>query len=146
MDTETPATILVKLRTRMNELLRLGIVTPEGFGMYQQTVLQLLQEFDRRKASCFAQAEQLRTQAAAVESQGHAFGVSGSILFAVVNGYIDAEEKRVREDLERQKDRQAGAEPVAPPKKKVRAKKDKEPVEDASAPSPGAVPHAPDEG
>ena len=102
MENESPATILVKLRTRMNDLLRMGIVTPEGFGMYQQTVLQLLQEFDRRKATCFSQAEQLRAQAAASESQGHAFSVCGSILFSIVNGYIDLEEKRIREMKERE--------------------------------------------
>jgi hypothetical protein len=98
---ETQATILVKLRTRMNDLLRMGIVTPDGFGMYQQTVLQLLQEFDRRKATCFTQAEQLKAQAAASEAQGHAFSVCGSVLFSVVNGYIDLEEKRLKEEQER---------------------------------------------
>jgi len=97
METESPATILVKLRSRMNDLLRAGLVTPEGFGMYQQTVLQLLQEFDRRKATCFQQAETLKSQAAASEAQGHAFSVCGSILFSVVNGYMDLEEKRIRE-------------------------------------------------
>jgi len=97
METESPATILVKLRSRMNDLLRAGLVTPEGFGMYQQTVLQLLQEFDRRKATCFQQAETLRAQAAASEAQGHAFSVCGSILFSVVNGYMDLEERRIRE-------------------------------------------------
>ncbi len=101
---ETPATVLVKLRARMNDLLRMGLVTPEGFGMYQQTVLQLLQEFDRRKQTCFQQAEQLRAQAAASESQGHAFSVCGSILFSIVNGYIDLEEKRIREEQERAKE------------------------------------------
>jgi hypothetical protein len=100
-ESESNTTILVKLRTRMNDLLRMGVITPDGFGVYQQTVLQLLQEFDRRKSSCFQQAETLRAQASAVEAQGHAFSVCGSILFSIVNGYCDLEEKRIREMAER---------------------------------------------
>lgn len=124
---ETSATILVKLRSRMNDLLRMGIVTPEGFGMYQQTILQLLQEFDRRKQTCFQQAEQLRAQAAASDSQAHAFSVCGSILFSIVNGYIDLEEKRIREEQERAKEREksipqesASGAKIKPPKKKLK--------------------------
>jgi hypothetical protein len=146
---ETPATVLVKLRARMNDLLRMGVLSPEGSGMYQQTVLQLLQEFDRRKASCLEQAEHLRRQAAAAEAQAAAFGVSGSVLFAVVNGYIDLEEKRIREDQERQERDNPREEPAAEPaaaEKPAKKKKPVKPAADAEAPPPGAVPDAPDEG
>lgn len=145
MENETTSTILVKLRSRMNDLLRMGIVPPEGFGMYQQTVLQLLQEYDRRKQTCLAHAEQLKTQAAAMEAQAHAFIAAGSVLFSVVNGYIDLEERRIREEQERKATEEPREEPkaAAPPKKKRRSKK---PDEGASASPPGAGPDAPDEG
>jgi hypothetical protein len=147
MEDDSSATVLVKLRSRMNDLLRLGILTPEGFGMYQQTILQLLQEFDRRKMTCMSQAEQLRTQAAAVESQGHAFSAAGSVLFAVVNGYIDLEEKRIREMQERAA-AEAPKEPevVKPAKKRGRPKNVSEPVVDAPASTPEVGSDAPDEG
>lgn len=162
IEDESNATVLVKLRMRMNDLLRLGITTPEGFGLYQQTMLQLYHQFERRKQSCFTQAEQLRTQAAAVESQGHAFAACGSIMYSIVHGYIELEEKRIREELER-KERdtpleEAGEESspeeallqvegaaMAPPKKKMgRPKKVLEPAV-VPTPSPGAVTDAPDE-
>lgn len=151
---DTQASILVRLRTRMQELLRLGITTPEGFGMYQQTMLQLLQEFDRRKATCLEQAEHLRRQAAAAEAQAAAFGVSGSVLFAVVNGYLDIQEKTIREEQERDAQRvkdlsETPKEEVPAPKKNKGGRPKKvttEPAGDAAAAPPGADPDVPNEG
>jgi hypothetical protein len=148
---ESPTTVLVKLRTRMNDLLRTGVVTPEGFGMYQQTMLQLLQEFDRRKATCFQQADTLRAQAAASEAQGHAFSVSGSVLFAVVNGYLDIQEKNAREEAERKAQEAPKSEVVAPKKgkggrPKKKAPEASEPAVGAEASTPEAGSNAPDEG
>lgn len=147
---ETQNTILVKLRTRMNDLLRMGILTPDGAGMYQQTVLQLLQEFDRRKATCLEQAEHFRRQAAAADAQAAAFGVCGSVLFSVVNGYINLEEKRIIEEQEA-KARETSTEeptPEAPKKNKGGRPKKKvsDPAGDAPASTSGAGSDAPNEG
>lgn len=150
METDTPMSILIKLRTRLNDMLKSGIATPESFGLYQQTMLQLYQEFDRRRISNLEQAAQLRAQASAIESQAHAFTAATSLLFAVVNGYIELEEKRARETAEREAERLANEpQPEAPKKNKGgRPKKNKsvEPVVDAAASSPGAgSTDAPDE-
>jgi hypothetical protein len=95
-----------------------------------------------------SQAEQLRTQAAAVESQGHAFSAAGSVLFAVVNGYIDLEEKRIREMQERAAAEAPKESEVVKPqaKKRGRPKKVSEPAVDALAPTPEVGSDAPDEG
>lgn len=152
-ETQDNASTIIKLRSRMQELLRLGVLTSEGFGMYQQTVLQLLQEYERRKASCLEQAEHFRRQAAAVEAQAAAFGVSASVLFSVVNGYIDIEERRAREMAERAAEEKASREPEPaeePASSKKRKKKAPEPASEAPAApepaAPGAVSDAPDEG
>ena len=98
------AETLLKLRQRMLDLQKLGMLTPESFGMYQQTVLQIWQEAERRRQTCMAQAENFREQARAAEAQAHAFSAMASIMYAVVNGYIQLEEKRVAEEAERKKE------------------------------------------
>jgi hypothetical protein len=127
MENDNFATVMVNLRTKMNELLSLGIATPEGFGLYQQTIMQLLQEFEKRKQSCFSQAQQLKTQAAAVESQGHAFSACGSVVFNIVSGYIELEQKRIREEQERKAEAAATPEASVEPPKKTWSRKKKVP-------------------
>lgn len=118
MDETNPQNDLLQLRKRLLDLQRSQSLTPEAFGLYQQTILQLHQEADKRKQSCMQQAQTLRAQAAAVESQGHAFSSMASILFSVVNGYILLEEKRAAEEQAREQERKETAEPEplpAPP-------------------------------
>lgn len=147
IENETPTTILVRLRTRLNDLLKLGITTPEGFGLYQQTILQLLGEFERRQQDCHNQAAQLRQQAAAAEAQAHGFIAAKSLLFAVVNGFVEVEEKRLRELAELEADKKASQvepepEPKSEPKKRGRPRKK---TEGAEAAPPEAT-DAPDQG
>ena len=95
-----PDETLVRLRTRLLDLQKAGAFNPEFFGTYQQTILQVYNEAERKKQACLQQAESLKRQAAAVEAQAHAFGTFGSILFSVVNGYVELEQKRLREEHE----------------------------------------------
>lgn len=99
--------ILLKLRKRLSDLLGKGLVSSDAFGMYQQTILQLHQECERRRQTCLGQAETLKRQAAAAESQAHAFSAMASIIFSVVNGYVELEERRAREEADRAKERAA---------------------------------------
>jgi len=92
---------LIKLRQKIIDLQKLGYMTPESFGTYQQTLLQIWQEADQRRQSCLAQANTFRTQAAAADAQAHAFSAMSSVIYAVVNGFVEAEEKRIREEVER---------------------------------------------
>lgn len=91
---------LVRLRTRLVDLQKLGGLEPEAFGTYQQTLLQIYNEAERKKQACLQQAQTLRQQAAAAEAQSHAFGTIGSILYSVVNGYVELEQKRMAEEHE----------------------------------------------
>jgi hypothetical protein len=116
----TPQEDLIRLRTRLLDLQKTGLLNPDNFGTYQQTILQIWQESERRRASCLQQAATLRQQAAAAEAQSHAFSVIGSIIYSVVNGYIELEERRAREEQERALEKERAAaeesseEPEAP--------------------------------
>lgn len=100
---------ILKLRRRVKDLLGLGYMTEESGGTYEQTILQVWQEADRGRVNCLAQAETLKRQAAAAEAQAGAFTMMSSILYNVVNGFVEAGNRRLREDAEKQAEREARA-------------------------------------
>jgi len=114
MDSTTVQQDLLKLRKRVQDLKALGYMTPESAGTYEQTVLQTWQEADRRRQTLLSQAETLRRQSAAAEAQAGAFATMASILYSIVNGFVEAGEKRLREEAERTAERKA-AEPQPDP-------------------------------
>jgi len=97
---------LLRLRQRLLEFQKIGYMTPESFGTYEQTLLQIWQEAEQRRQTCLSQANTLRMQAAAAEAQAHAFSAMSSVMFAVINGFIEIEEKRIREEAEREAERE----------------------------------------
>lgn len=123
---------ILRLRRRVKDLLGLGYMTEESGGTYEQTILQVWQEADRGRINCLQQAETLKRQAAAAEAQAGAFTMVSSILYNVVNGFVEAGNKRLREEAERQAElevrarqdalAEAAANPV--PRKRGRQKKD----------------------
>lgn len=125
---------ILRLRRRVKDLLALGYMTEESGGTYEQTLLQIWQEADRGRQNCLNQAETLKRQAAAAEAQAGAFTLMSSILFNVVNGFVEAGNKRLREDAEREAEEKLRAreeakttivEPVIEtPRKRGRRKKD----------------------
>lgn len=102
-----PQDVILKLRKRLFDLLALGYMTPESAGTYEQTLLQIHQETERRKQQLMHQATVLRQQADAAEAQGHAFSAMASIMYNIVNGFYEAGQKRLREDEERELERKA---------------------------------------
>jgi hypothetical protein len=96
-----PSEEILRLRRRVKDLLSLGYMTEESGGTYEQTILQVWQEADRGRVNCLQQAETLKRQAAAAEAQAGAFTMMSSILYNVVNGFVEAGNRRSREDAER---------------------------------------------
>lgn len=92
---------LLMLRKRVKDLLELGYLTAEAAGTYEQTILQAWQEADRRRAQLRQKAETLRLQAAAADAEASAFGTVGSILYNIVNGFVENGRKRLAEEAER---------------------------------------------
>lgn len=109
MESDKSQEILLKLRRRLQELQGLGYMDPASAGTYEQTLLQIWQSADKERVTCFSQAETLKRQAAAAEAQGHAFTAMASIIYNIVNGFVEAGQKRLREDAEREAQRKAEA-------------------------------------
>jgi hypothetical protein len=88
----------LRLRRRLGDLLRLGAMTPETF---QQAILQLWQEVEKRRQSSLQEAEDYHRKYQACLSQAGAFAAQSSILFAVINGFVTLEERRIQETSDR---------------------------------------------
>jgi hypothetical protein len=93
---------IVRLRKRVNDLLRLGAATPETFA---QTLMQIWQEGERRRQSCMSEAEDHLRKYHAMVAQAHGFAAQSSILYSVINGYATIEERRVLELAEQAKEK-----------------------------------------
>lgn len=92
---------LAEIRLKLLELQKGGAFTPDSFGTYEQTVLQLHQECERRKQSLLAHANTLSEQIKAAQAQAAAFTVVASLLYNVVNGFVEAEKRRLHEETAR---------------------------------------------
>lgn len=120
---------LLRLRRRVKDLLNLGYLSPEAAGTYEQTILLTWQEADRRRVALRQKAETLRLQAAAADAEAGAYTTISSILYNVVNGFVEAGQKRAAEEVERAKEveqnakEEAEARTAAQPRKRGRPKK-----------------------
>lgn len=89
---------LIRLRRRVGDLLRLGGLTPETF---QQTIMQLWQESEKRRQTALQEAEEHQRKYHACLSQAGAFAAQSSIMYAVINGFVVLEERRLQETAQR---------------------------------------------
>lgn len=128
---------LVKLRQKVSDLQRISPMDPSAFGTYQQTVLQIWKESESRRQTCLAQARDHMKKAEAAQAQAGAFSVMSSIMYSVVNGFVQAEEKRVREEQERaleaaehEKEPAPPSAPAEPEKPKKRGRRKKSGTEE----------------
>lgn len=107
------ATELIRLRQRFLDLQKLGALTPESFGMFQQSFMEVYQEAEKRRQACLAQADELRRKASAAESQSHAYSTISSILYSIVDGHIGIEQKRLVEEQAREDQTDGGKRKVS---------------------------------
>lgn len=78
-------------------------------GTFQIFTLQTVQEMEKRRLDCLKQAEQLRMQAHAAESQAHAFSIVGSVMTSIVHGFIVNEQRRIDAEIIRKKEAEEAA-------------------------------------
>lgn len=89
---------LLKLRKRVADAVTAGVVDNNLKDFYEATLLQILNESERQRQVCAAQAEALRKQASVADGQASAYSAMGSIIYNVLNSYILQEEKAKREE------------------------------------------------
>jgi hypothetical protein len=92
---------IIRLRKRVIDAVTSGVVDPNLKDFYEATLLQILNESERQRQVCVAQAEALRKQASVADGQASAYSAVGSIVYNVLNSYILQAEKVVREEQSR---------------------------------------------
>lgn len=104
---------IIKLRKRVLDAVSTGVVDLNLKDFYEATLLQILNESERQRQVCVAQAESFRKQAAVADGQAAAYSAMGSIIYNVLNSYILQEERSKREEMlraEEQKNKEEYAE------------------------------------
>jgi len=92
----------LRLRRRLNDLLKLGAATPETF---QQAILQIFGEAERQRQQCMTAAEEHLRKYHQLYAQAAAFSMYSSIAYSVVNGYVTLEERRALEEMAKAKEK-----------------------------------------
>lgn len=92
---------LMKLRKRVIDAVNHGIIDPKLREFYEATLIQIMNEAERQRQHCVAQAEQLRKQAATLDGQASAFSAQSSIVYNVLNSFILQAERAAEEEAER---------------------------------------------
>lgn len=84
---------IIKLRQRVQDAARKGVVSPDGKDILEAALIQVMNEAERNRQNCLVNAENLRKQAATFEGQAGAFASVTSIVYNVINGYVMIAEK-----------------------------------------------------
>ena len=99
---------LTKLRTRMVDAMNAGVVG-EDADTFKMTLLQVLNEAERKRQKAQAGIENLRGQIKMMEGQVNAYSQVGSILYSVIDGYVKIAERTAAEEVARKKEKEDAA-------------------------------------
>jgi len=95
---------IIKLRKRVQDAVIKGIVQSDGKDFLEASFIQIMNDAEKNRQNCMGQAENLRRQAAVLDGQASAFGSVSSIVYNVLNGFVNAaereEEERARREAE----------------------------------------------
>ena len=102
---------LLKLRQRVADAVSKGVVGEEGKDFFEATLIQIMNDAERNRQNCVTSAENLRRQAATMDGQANGFSSVSSIIYNVINGFVDAAD---RDEAERKlmEEREASGEVV----------------------------------
>lgn len=107
---------IIKLRKRVADAVAKGVVNQEGKDFYEATLIQVMNDAEKNRQNCVAQAENLRRQAAVMDGQAGAFASVSSIVYGVINGFVNVaerdEEERKRAEEEKVKASSQDSAPV----------------------------------
>lgn len=89
---------IVKLRTRFQEALKLGLVQGDMADFYQTTLLSIMNDAERKRQEHLAAAQRMMEQAKVEEGQAKAFSAMSSMVYNVLNGFITKAEQALEEE------------------------------------------------
>jgi hypothetical protein len=94
--------ILANLRKRMVEAVQIGMVNQDAGGVLETVLIQIVNEAERNKQRCDQLAYDYKRQAAQAEAQANAYTQIQSIVYAVLNGFVNAAAAAVEAERKQQ--------------------------------------------
>jgi hypothetical protein len=101
---------ILKLRQRVQDAIRSGVVAQDGKEIFEATLIQIMNDAERNRQNCVTQAENLRRQASVFDGQAGAFASVSSIIYNVLNGFVTLAEKDEEDRKRAEEERLANAE------------------------------------
>ena len=98
---------ILKLRKRVQDAVVKGVVQADGREFLEASFIQIMNDAEKNRQNCMAQAENLRRQASILDGQAGAFGSVSSIVYNVLNGFVNAAEREEQERLRREEEKAA---------------------------------------
>ena len=95
---------LIKLRSRVVDAVNTGLIPSEGKEVYEQTLIQIMNEAERNRIRCSNLAEDYKLKAEAASSQAAGFDSMIAIVYSILNGFVRKSEDDLTEIAEMQKE------------------------------------------
>ncbi len=89
---------LALLRDVVAAARKLDVIPEEGADIYEATLIQIANKAESERLQCLRVVEEHRHHMARAESQATALSQVVSIVYAVVNGYVEAAKRAVMEE------------------------------------------------
>jgi hypothetical protein len=83
---------IIKLRQRVGDAVKRGLVSSDK-DLFEASLIQIMNDAEKNRQNCVAQAENLRKQASLFDGQAGAFASVSSIVYNVFNGFVLADER-----------------------------------------------------
>lgn len=84
---------LINLRKRVMDAVKFGVLDEKSKDFFEASLIQIMNEAERNRLKCDSLCEQYKRQAAQAEAQSSAYSQLGSIVYAVLNGFVTSAEK-----------------------------------------------------
>lgn len=95
---------LGELRGLVKEAVQFDVIDGYNAPIYEATLIQVLNEAEKKRQKLIALAADYREKAVSAESKAHGFAAMGSVLDAVVRGFVAQGKKAVKEEEDRKLD------------------------------------------
>lgn len=88
---------LTRLRTRMVDALKTGVVDEKHHGLVQQVLLQIMNDAERQRQACLSQVEAFKNQIVMAQGQANGYAAIASIVYGTIDGFIKQTERAAAE-------------------------------------------------
>ena len=124
---------ILKMRNRMADAFAVGLFSDENKSAVETMLIQIMNDCEKNRQACVANAESHRRQAGVADGQAQGFASMSSVIYGVINGYVMKAEQAAAEEAARAAEQVAKAADMA---ETAAAPVEAAPAEVVEAPAP----------